>query len=164
MKDKKRGGGKHWDNTATTESIYHFVICKKRKRRVLAVSFPGELRLSTLRRGPSPAGADEPSPQKKPHVPGTQISWGGTCWCWYVWRRTRTLGLRVWENQETRTKCYWNKIVLLGTITVEETPLTGEQTERSTPLLSSSNLVYSSTAPRWRTEQGVIWQRRRMFA
>lgn len=58
-----------------------------------------------------------------------------------------TLGLRVWEKQKTRTKCYWNKLVLSGTITVEETTLIGEQTERSKPLLSSSNLTYSSNAP-----------------
>lgn len=58
-----------------------------------------------------------------------------------------TLGVRVWEKWKTRTKCSWNKLVLSGTITVEETTLIGEQTERSKPLLSSSILPYSSDAP-----------------
>lgn len=58
-----------------------------------------------------------------------------------------TLGLKVWEKQETRTKCYWNKLVLSGSITAEETILIGEQIERSKPLLFSSNLTYSSNAP-----------------
>lgn len=58
-----------------------------------------------------------------------------------------TLGVRVWEKRKTRAKCDWNKLVLSGTITVEETTLIGEQTERSKPLLSSSILPYSSNTP-----------------
>lgn len=64
------------------------------------------------------------------------------------------MGLKVWEKQKTRTKCYWSKLVLSGTITVEKTTLIGEQTERSKPLLSSPNLPYSSNTPLWENLAG----------
>lgn len=50
---------------------------------------------------------------------------------------------------KTKTKCYWNKLVLSGTITADDTTLIGEQTERNKPLLSFFNFTYFSSVPDW---------------
>lgn len=53
------------------------VICKQKEEEGVRSKLsrgPWGAKVQTPEERPSPAGADEPSPQKGPHVAGTQIS------------------------------------------------------------------------------------------